>query len=64
MQVFNMLQNSGHKSFLMQCRVITMQAMKIALNLYKETKDEIFIERAKELGESSEWYKKEIERLK
>lgn len=59
-----MFKNIKHKEFYLHCRLQFMEAMKIALNLYKETGDEGFVERAKEMGSASEHCKKELEELK
>ena len=58
-----MLQNVHRKLVYRECRRMTMEAMKVALRWYRDTGDEEFLERAKELGESSQWYKEEIQKL-
>ena len=59
-----MLDNIRTKEFYRFSRIQVMEAMKIALRWYKETKDEQFLELAKKLGLDSQWYKEELEKLR
>ena len=59
-----MLNNAREKSFLMFVRKCAMETMVVALKWYKETGDERFIDEVKKLAVNSEYFKKEIEKLK
>jgi len=59
-----MLNNAREKNFIQFVRLCDMEAMAVALRMYKETKNEEFYELAIKLGEWSKLWKQELSTIK
>jgi hypothetical protein len=58
-----MINNAYQKALLQESRIQAMQVMKMALEDFKETGNEVFWEWAKVFGEWSKLYRKQLEEL-
>lgn len=59
-----MLHNSRHRAMYKELRIGAMQAMTHFLELFKETEDVFYYDLAKELGQLSSGWSKDVEKLK